>query len=285
MDTAMPALFRLTGILRRAALLCLLAATHTVAADPLPLKLGIMPFNSPLALIKTHQPLTAHLERALGRKIIVHTSPDYFTHINQLLAGDFDLAITGPHFGAMAADKDMLLLYRYAIELQPIFVVRTDSAIHTAADLRGKTLALSSRLSIASIGGVKWLQDHGFQLARDFRVVEYNSHGAAVAAVTAGEADAAITTHTPLRQLPEDIRARTRLLGSDITVPHVMTLAHSRLGSHDIERIRKALAEFPATPAGQDFFRDTGYRGYVAVSPADLEKLRPFIELTVRMMR
>lgn len=281
----MPALFRLPGILRRAALLCLLAATNAFAANPLPLKLGIMPFNSPLALIKAHQPLTAHLERALGRKIIVHTSPDYFTHINQLLAGDFDLAITGPHFGAMAADKGMLLLYRYAIELQPIFVVRADSTIHTATDLRGKTLALSSRLSISSIGGIKWLQDHGFLLTRDFQVSEYSSHGAAVAAVTAGEVDAAITTHSPLRQIPEDIRARTRLLTSDINVPHVMTLAHSRLGSQDIDRIRKALAEFPATPAGQEFFRDTGYRGYVAVSPADLEKLRPFIDLTVRMMR
>lgn len=281
----MPALFHLMSTLRRAALLCLLATTHAIAAEPLPLKLGIMPFNSPLALIKTHQPLTAHLERALGRKIIVHTSPDFFTHINQLLAGDFDLAITGPHFGAMAADRKMQLLYRYAIELQPIFVTRTDSAIRTVADLRGKTLALSSRLSITSIGGSKWLQDKGFLLGRDFHVVEYSSHGAAVAAVTAGEVDAAITTHTHMRQIPEEIRVHTRLLESDINIPHLMTLAHPRLGSRDIERIRQALAEFPMTPTGQAFFRDTGYQAYVAVSPDDLEKIRPFIELTVQMMR
>ena len=281
----MPALFRLMSTLLRAALLCLLAATHAIAAEPPPLKLVIMPFTGPLALIKIHQPLTAHLERSLGRKILVHTSPDYFTHINQLLAGDFDLAITGPHFGAMAADKNMLLLYRYAIELQPIFVVRADSAIRMADDLRGKTLALSSRLSMSSIGGVKWLQDQGFQLGRDFRVVEYNSHGAAIAAVNAGQADAAISTHTTLRQVPEDIRAHTRLLVTDINVPHVMTLANARLDGPDLERIRQALAEFPQTPAGQAFFRDTGYRGYVAVTPEDLEKLRPFVDLTVRMMR
>lgn len=281
----MAVLSRLSGLLRIAVLSCLGLATTTGAAELPPLKLGIMPFNSPLALIKTHQPLTAHLERSLGRKVVVYTSPDYFTHINQLLAGDFDLAITGPHFGAMAANRDMLLLFRYAIDLQPVFVVRQGDPIDTPEALRGKTIALSSRLSISSIGGVKWLQDKDFVLNRDFRVVEYSSHGAAVAAVVAGAADAAITTHTPLRQIPEDVRARVRLLSSDIRMPHVMTLAHRRLGDANIERIRRAVAAFPETPEGKAFLIETGYRGYVPVSQGDLDSLQSFIDLTLQMMR
>lgn len=281
----MTLLSRLAGLLRIAALSSLGMATSVGAGEAPPLKLGIMPFNSPLALIKAHQPLTAHLERKLGRKVVVYTSPDYFTHVNQLLAGDFDLAITGPHFGAMAANREMLLLFRYAIDLQPVFVVRQDGPINAAEALRGKTIALSSRLSISSIGGIKWLQDKGFVLNRDFRVVEYSSHGAAVAAVVAGTADAAITTHTPLRQLPEDVRSRTRLLTSDISVPHVMTLVNRRLGNADIERIRLAIAAFPDTPEGKAFFIETGYKAYVPVSQEDLDSLQDFIEPTRQMMR
>ena len=281
----MTLLSRLAGLLRIAALSCLGMAATVGAGEAPPLKLGIMPFNGPLALIKTHQPLTAHLERSLGRKVVVFTSPDYFTHINQLLAGDFDLAITGPHFGAMAANRDMQLLFRYAIDLQPVFVVRQDGPIDAAEALRGKTIALSSRLSISSIGGIKWLQDKGFVLNRDFRVIEYSSHGAAVAAVVAGTADAAITTHTPLRQIPEDVRSRTRLLTSDIRVPHVMTLANRRLGSAEIERIRKTMAAFPNTPEGKTFFIETGYKAYVPVSQEDLDSLQDFIEPTRQMMR
>ena len=281
----MPVMSRLFGFLRIVALSCLGLGASASATEMPPLKLGIMPFNSPLALIRTHQPLTAHLEHSLGRKVVVYTSPDYFTHINQLLAGDFDIAITGPHFGAMAANRNMQLLFRYAIDLQPVFVVRQDAAIASAEALRGKKIALSSRLSISSIGGVKWLQDRGFILNRDFQVIEYSSHGAAVAAVVAGEADAAITTHTPLRQVPEDIRARVRLLASDIRVPHVMTLVHRRLGNADIERVRQAIAAFPATPGGQEFLRETGYQAYVPVSQGDLDSLQSFIELTLQMMR
>lgn len=276
---------RLAGLLRIAVLSCLGIINAVNAGELPPLKLGIMPFNSPLALIKTHQPLTAHLERSLGRKVVVFTSTDYFTHINQLLAGDFDLAITGPHFGAMAANRDMQLLFRYAIELQPVFVVRGDGPIISAEALRGKTIALSSRLSISSIGGIKWLQDKGFVLNRDFRIVEFSSHGAAVAAVIAGTADAAITTHTPLRQIPEDLRARTRLLDTDIHVPHVMTLAHRRLGSANLERVRRAFATFPETPEGKAFFIETGYKAYIPVSQSDLDSLQEFIEPTRQMMR
>jgi len=281
----MPAQNRAFGILRMVLILCMGFWLATANAQQAPLKLGIMPFNSPLALLRTHQPLIEHLERALGRQVIMLTSPDYFTHINQLLAGDFDLAITGPHFGAMASERGMRLLFRYATEIQPVFVVRNDSPIHQSHDFVGKTLALSSRLSISSIGGIDWLRQQGLRPNVDFKVVEYSSHGAAVAAVAAGAADAAVTTHTPLRQIPEDLRQQVRLLASDIRMPHVMTLAHGRLGEATLARLRKALQEFPDTAAGQAFFRDTGYRGYTAVTPEDIEKLRPFIELTVQMMR
>lgn len=281
----MPARPRFPGRLGAVALLCLLACSRAAFAEAAPLRLGIMPFNSTLALLKTHQPLIAHLERSLGRRVVVHSAADYFTHINQLLAGDYDLAITGPHFGAMAAERGMRLLFRYTAELRLLVVVRNNAAIERASDLRGRRLALPSRLSVASLGGVRWLAENGLQPGRDFRMIEYSSHGAAVAAVAAGEADAAITAHTPLRQVPEDILAQTRVLASNVSVPHVMTLAHERLGAAEIDRIRGALAAFPATAAGQAFFRDTAYRGYVEVSAADLAELRPFVALTVNMMR
>jgi phosphonate transport system substrate-binding protein len=266
-------------------LLFALFATRAFAADPAPLKLGIMPFNSTLTLIRVHQPLATHLEQALGRKIQILGSTDYFTHVNQLLNGDFDLAITGPHFAVMAAERGYQPLVRYAADLRPSFVVRDDSTIRTAADLRGKRLGMPHRLAIISSSGVKWLDEHGLRIHQDYRTVEFGSHGAAIAAVAAGEVDAALSANTAWGQVPESVRAKTRLLPLDIRMPHVMTLAHSRLPKADIERVRQALHSFGDTPAGQAFFRETGYQGYAEITKADLEKLRPFIDLTVKMMR
>lgn len=256
------------------------------SAEPLPpLKLGIMPFNSTLALIKTHQPLTRYLEAQLGRPIIIYTSADYFTFVNELLNNQFDIAIAGPHFGSMARERGAILLFRYQADLQPIFVVRADSTIKSLEDLRGKRIGLSSRLSISSIGGVKWMHDSGLRLGTDYQLLERSTHGAAIAAVAVGELDAALTTHTPLKQIPEDIRSRIKVLPLDIHVPHLMTLANARLGTKAIDRIRVALRNFPNTPEGREFFRETGYLGYIDVNSADMQSLKPFVELTVQMMR
>jgi phosphonate transport system substrate-binding protein len=266
-------------------LLCSLLAARSVIAEAPPIKLGIMPFNSTLALIRTHQSLTAHLEKSLGRKVQVLTSQDYFTHINQVMAGDFDLLITGPHFGAMAAEKAYLPLFRYSADLQPSFVVRKDSTIKEIADVRGKRLGMPHRLAVISSGGIKWLDERGLRLNRDYQSVEYPSHGASIAAVASGEVDMALSAATAWQQTQEGIRGKTQLLATDIRLPHVMTLAHRRLPKNEIARIRQALLSFGDTPAGQAFFRDTGYHGYREISAADLEQLRPFIELTVKMMR
>ncbi len=250
-----------------------------------PLKLGIMPFNSALALTRTHQPLRQHLQNSLGRPVDIFTSTDYFTFLNEMLDGRFDLVIAGPHFGSMAMDRGWVALFRYKAILQPVFVVRPDAGIKTLDDLRGKNIGLSSRLSISSIGGVKWLQDHGLQLDKDYHLFERSTHGAAVAAVAVGEFDAALTTYTPLKQIPEDVRAKVTILPLDISVPHLMTLAHPRLGKKEIQQIKQALLSFSAPSGpGADFFKETGYLGYEEVTAADVRALKPYVDLTLRMI-
>lgn len=265
--------------------LALLFCTGARAADVAPLRLGIMPFNSALALIKTHQPLTRHLEKELGRPVAVFTAPDYGTYLKELLDGRFDLAIAGPHFAVMAREQGAVILFRYRADLQPVFVVRADSSLRSLDQLRGKRIGLSSPLSISSIGGMKWLHDHGLKSGQDYQLVERTTHGAAIAGVAVGDLDAALTTHTPLKQVPEDVRARIRELPLDIHVPHLMTLANPQLSARDVERIRTALRKLPETPEGREFFKETGYQGYEPVSNADIQALRPYIEVTQQVLK
>ena len=255
------------------------------AAESRPLRVGIMPFNSPLALLRTHQPLREHLQRSLNRPVELYTSSDYFTYMNEALDQKFDVLIAGPHFGAMAIERGYVALVRYKATLQPILVVRGDSPVTDIADLRGRRIGLSSRLSISSIGGVRWLEDHGLRMGRDYQISERATHGAAVAAVAVGELDAALTTHTPLNQIPADIRAQIRILPTEIQVPHLMTLAHRRLGQNEVERIRVALQAFSGQSGeGQKFFAETGYLGYQPVTAEDLVAMRPYVELTRKLM-
>ncbi|MEW5789857.1 MAG: phosphate/phosphite/phosphonate ABC transporter substrate-binding protein [Pseudomonadota bacterium] len=261
-------------------LLCLVPAWGQQTA----LRLGIMPFNSTLALIKTHQPLRQHLEASLGRPVEIYTSADYAAFHRDSLAGAFDLLITGPHFGVMCMEQGYVPLFHYKASLRPIFVVRADAGIRAADQLKGKRVGLSNRLSVSSIVGLKWLADNGLQAGRDFDVLEKSTHGAAIAAVAVGDLDAALTTYTPLKQVPPDVRAKVAELPTTVQVPHLMTLAQGRLGQATVDQVRDALAAFPATPEGLAFFKDTGYQGYDAIGPGDLKILQPYVPIVKQMM-
>ncbi len=264
-------------------LILLLTATLASAQQPA-LRLGIMPFNSTLALIKTHQPLRLHLEAVLKRPVEIYTSADYAAFHRDSLAGTFDLLITGPHFGVMCIDQGYAPLFHYKASLKPIFVVGKDAGIDSVGKLKGKRIGLSNRLSVSSIVGLRWLGEHGLQAGRDFDVLEKTTHGAAIAAVAVGDLDAALTTYTPLKQVPADVRAKVSELPTSVQVPHLMTLANNRLGSALVDQVRAALLAFPTTPAGQAFFRDTGYLGYDPIGANDLKPLQPYVPIVKQMM-
>ncbi len=264
-------------------LACLLCSQAIIAAEPL--KLGVLPYNNPLALIKMHAPLRDHLSQQLGRPVEILTSTDYFTYINDSLDGRFDILLTAPHFGVMSIDKGYLPIRRYSATLEARLVVASGSTLTKVGELRGKRVGITSRLAIVSIGSLRWLQEQGLEHGRDFRIVEYPSHAAALAAVAVGDVDAAFVPSTMIPQTPADLRAQIKILPTDIRLPHLMTLAHPRLESKTRAALTKALDDFPSTIAGKAYFANTGFEGYVPIRADDIKALRPYVDLTRALMR
>lgn len=252
-------------------------SAQTPAQELPPLRFGILPFNSTLALMKTHQPLRLFLQARLGRPVEIFTAPDYLSFLQAQLQGQYDLMITPPHFGLMALEKGYLPLLHYQARLEPILVVRKEDAANDPKGLQGRRIAMVNRYSFAAIAGQKWLSDKGMKLGADFSVVERPTHGAAMAAVAVGDADGAITTTTLLGQVPDDIRQRLRYISSGIRVPHVLTMVHKRLGNAEAHRIKEALKAFAAAPEGQVFFAETSYLGYEEITQDELAVFKPYM--------
>lgn len=263
----------------------LINSTTLIADSSQALRLGILPFNSTLALIKTHQPLRQHLQRELAQPVNIYTSANYIAFQRDSMAGEFDLLITGPHFGVMCLEAGYQPLVRYNATLQPIFVLRKNSKIRAVEDFRGKRIALPNQLSVSAIGGLSWLLEQGLVAGKDFKILEKSTHGAAIAAVAVGDVDAALTTFTPLKQIPDDVSEHIRVMPTDIKMPHLMTLAHERLGRQKIQRLQQALNSFTATDEGRTFFQNTGYHGYLPIDEDSIEKLQPFVPVIKEMMQ
>ncbi|MDR1662262.1 MAG: phosphate/phosphite/phosphonate ABC transporter substrate-binding protein [Azoarcus sp.] len=244
------------------------------------LRLGIAPFYSAPALLRTHRPLRDYLSRALGADIAIYSARNHERFLNSALGNDYDIAISPVHFLPMLARAGFKPLVRYRNPFELLLVVRKDSGIKRLADLRGRSIGLPDRLSLYHILGMQWLGTLDLHSETDYILSERPSHMALLLAVYAGQVDVALTGRPPLLLLDADIRESLEALEAGHPVfPSLVTLAHERLGGAEIKRIRAALDAFPETPEGRVFFADSGYGGYVPATMNDVKRARRYESL------
>lgn len=258
------------------------ACPSLVRAQVAPLRMAVHPYNSTLALIAAHRPLVQYLERALRRPIEFYTAASFDAYVAALMAGEYDIAISPPHFAVIAMEKGYYTpLMHYQARLEPLLVVRQDSPLQRPADFVGKRIAMADKSAFIRIIVVKWLADAGLAAGKEYEIIERPTHSASITATLRGEADAGLAVMAALKLQPPDVRKLVRPVATGLKFPNLFTLAHRRLGDPLIVRLQAALRGFTREhPEGRVFFEKTGYGGYDEIGPGDLAALRPYVELT-----
>lgn len=271
------AFVQLARPLMTAAAVMLLGAGHAAADDAI--EFGILPTLSARATLSTYQPLREHLEERLHRPVTLITAPDFATYVERTRRGVYSFLVTAPHFARLAQiESGYVPMVRIKRELRGLIVVREDSDIQTLAGLRGKIISTPERMAVVSMLGLELLRAQGLEPGRDVTVRPATSFTSAVLAVQNGESAAAITAPTALGQMPEDVRARLRVIASTASVPGTVYMAHPRVPPAEIERMTQLLLEFSADPTrGKAFFEHTGYEGLVRVAPEEMRALDPYV--------
>ena len=248
------------------------------------LKLGIFPYTDPIQLIKIHNDLREHLSKELGQDIEIYTAQDFIQYYENTKNEFYDIVITPPHFGAIHISNGFVPLYRYDRLLKPVYVVRNDSSIFKVSDFKNKKIALSNQLSISSISGLVEISSSNIEVSKH-NFINTTTHQAAVTSVIFGESDVAITTHTPINQMSGNIdMSKIRIIEGSINVPHVFTLASSRLDKNLVLKLKQALKSFEQTQKGKEFFSNTGFLGYTSITKKDLDSLGMFITETKKFL-
>ena len=255
------------------------------ALDGRPLRIGLLPTNAPLSLLRLYDPLRSYLQNRLGRPVELYTAPNFRSSFADVKNGEFDLLVTAPHFGVVAVDMGYVPLVRYKAELRPLIVVPKGSSLTQGEQLRGMKVLTANRLTALSVVTETWLESrYGMVAGRDYQLVDAASHASAIRAVGMGDADAAISSSSALKQVPDEIRNRVDSFEASIAVPHQFTLAHRRLGTQRIAALRAALADFPDSEEGRRFFAASGFQGYAPLTPQDVEAARPYADKVVKMI-
>ncbi len=271
---------KLTRMIRTLALsllasLAMLSSAWAVA--PSPLVFGVFPNVTAKQIVEIYRPMADALEKSLQRRVLVYTARDFKTFVARTHEGEYDILLTAPHLAWLARqDAGYRPLLKYTQPVRGLLVVKANSAFHSEASLRGRTIATADALAVTVLAMQAELATLGLKPGVDYQSSDAGTHINAVMQVVNGRADAAMLGLHPYHLLPAELRPQLRVLAETPPLSSLMYLTHPRLRDAEAQAIRRALLDFAATPGGQAFLQRGGHGSFTPVEGNELQAFRPY---------
>lgn len=268
-------------------------ATEPVPSAPsrevMPLRLGLIPEQDVFEQLERYEPLAEYLSRRTGSPIELKVLTRYGKTLSEFAENRLD----GAFFGSFA-----YVLARARYELQPVarpvqwdgrstyfgvILVRKDSGIRTAKDLRGKRFAFVDRATTAGyLLPLQFFRDQGIADYRGFLRDYYyaGTHEDAVLDVLEGRTDAAAAKSTVIQRLgARDPRIPHELvpIARSPEVPENALCLRTSVDPALRDAILAALLGMADDAEGREVLRQFGARGFVATSDQDYEPVYAYI--------
>jgi len=249
-------------------------AGGTESAVTAPVRVGVLPYLSPKALMTTWAPLVEYLETILNRPAQLVTAPDFATFAARSLADQYDIVLTAPHFAVLIVRKrGYRPLVMFAKELYGDVVVARHAGYRSLSDLKHQIVVMPDRLAIVSALGEQLFRRTGIDVYHDLSIQYVSSHNDAMMAVVQGRAAAAVTAFGLSRHLPASLGSSLRVLASTSRVPHGMALLHPALGEADYRRLKSRLRSTAMSGDLAAHIASLGWGALVEVDAATMARL------------
>jgi phosphonate transport system substrate-binding protein len=255
------------------------------------LVVGLVPETNVFRQRSRFEPLEAWLTSDGGIAIHFTTLAHHGDALEALEAGRLDGALLGSFAGAIAIERlgaipvARLVSPDGASTYRGVLVVRRDSGLRTAGQLRGKKMAFVDRATSAGwLFPLAWLREQGVPGPDGFFSESWfaGSHDAAVAAVLDRSADVGATKSTVLEGMrAEDPRVARDLLvlASSPAFPSNTLFLRRDTDPAVVARLRKALLELERAPGGAEVLSRVRAARFGEASAADY---RPVHEIAAK---
>ncbi len=270
--------------------LALTLATYAVSAEEKsaakPLEIGIVPYMSPRILISTYEPMRLYLEQALGRQVKIYTANGFKSFLLNAQNGEYDLVINAPHFSRiLQKENNFNPLLRFSPDSRALLVSAVNGPVKTTQDLRGQVIAVPDRLALAVIVALNSLRENGFKEGTDFKILQVPSFPSALLAVQKGDAMAAITGQTVLKQMPQELQDSMKIVLDAGEFSGLIFLAHPRLVKSETSLISHALQKFVTeTAEGKKCLSSLGVGNIIPTTPKEMNSLDRYVAETKRLL-
>jgi phosphonate transport system substrate-binding protein len=259
---------------------------HKAFAQPMPLQFGVMPNVSARILLGQYQPFRFFLEQDLGRPVEVVTAPGLQAFQERSVAGAFGLIVTAANLGRVAQlDGGLRPIAIYEPRIPGLIVTLRARPLAGAEEFRGLTVAMTNPQSLVALKFIHWLRAKGIEIGRDVAATHARNEDSLAQLLNTSETRAAVMSRGEFNAIRAEIRDNLVIWQEFIRVPGFLMLLGPQVPERDAQRITAAIARFPGTPGGREFFAATGFSGIRPVTPADLAELDDVVAETRAFLR
>lgn len=220
--------------------------------------MGVFPHLPPRQLEKVFAPMAKDLGNAINRNIVLRTNTTYKKFASNLDSEKFDIAFIQPFDYIRVADKlGYLPLVTRKEKLTSILVVKTDSAMKSIADIKGKRVAFPPAIAAVSRLMKAHFKNNGLQPKKDVTISHHRSHVSCMQQILIGEADACGTAAPALRFFQHKMKVKLKVIAETAPIPHTLFAIHPRVPEYEREIIRERMVNWARTTEGRKLL-DTG---------------------------
>jgi phosphonate transport system substrate-binding protein len=209
-------------------------------------RLGLVPYLSPAALMAAFRPLREQLATSLGQPVQAYTARDFHGLVASMQAAEYELALVPAHLARLAVREWGWTPMAATLQSTPVFVVvREAGPIRAPADLAGKRVGTLDLLSLTAAVGLGWIARQG--LAVDVQPLPSINSG--LVALARDELAAVVVTASQLQGQPPTAQAGQRVLVRLGDIPGPQIIARPGATPATVARWRQALWAFQPDPA------------------------------------
>jgi phosphonate transport system substrate-binding protein len=250
--------------------------------EPTVIRVSAIPDENPTDLIRKYAPLVAHLEKALGTKVVYTPATDYGAVVQALAAGKVDFAWLGAFTFVQSkrfAGAVPLCMRRIDRKFKSGFVVHKDSGITTMEELKGKRFAFGSKSSTSGHLMPRHFMSTMFKIdsTKDFRGAPLysGSHDATVKMVESGKVDAGAANLMVIKRLLKNKKIDPQLVKLMWTTPPYVDYvwaARSTVSAKMREKFKAAFLSLDANqPSDKKVLDLQGAKGFVEAKIEDFD--------------
>lgn len=191
------------GLIRRrralwvAGVLVPLAPAAALLAQQPSLRIALVPYLPPRALLEVWEPLRTYLAAALGERVEMYSAPNFRALIESARARAQDMTLTPVHLGQLLAREKTAVWIAQSARRSEVQLLTT---LPEGASWEGRRFGTGDPLSILTLIGQRWLTANG--LAGRVTVREAPNPATLALWLARGEVDAIFISSAQVPDLP-----------------------------------------------------------------------------------